>query len=531
MKRLKKAGSAVTSILLLLTCIIPFSAAASQKNERPLDLNPGVQPTLRATTGSSELNAAIALEPDFLRLSPGLREKLSADLAPMMVQAGETDFQFDDSNDAFLRLNQETDAAESAIKVIVQTHGEPSNELVYNAAKRSMHNSKGVQNKDGRILTSITLNSIDGFAAQLKPSEIRSLAARNDVRHISPDRATRSMSADVSLPQETGTESMRKQNSHLTGSGVTIAFLDTGIEANHPSLTNDRGKTRVKASINFVDSEPTTEDLNGHGTAVSGAAAGRLYNGTSGIATNADILNVRVLNSFGEGLVSDAIRGIDWCIAQRNRYNIRVINVSLGADSVGSFLDDPLCQAVEKAIGYGIIVVTSAGNHGVDDLGREVYGSITSPGNDPLAITVGAVNTHGTAQRSDDTVNNFSSRGPTLGYRINSEGKRQYDFVLKPEIVAPGNRLVSAKADDSMLGRWFPELSYGAADDQLQVSGTSIAAGVVSGAAALLVQANRNVTPGLVKAVLQYGAQPINGANVAQQGAGLLNVDSPRSDW
>ena len=121
-------------------------------------------------------------------------------------------------------------------------------------------------------------------------------------------------------------------------------------------------------------------------------------------------------------------------------------NLSLGASSVGSFLNDPLCQAVERAVGAGIVVVTAAGNNGRNAQGQEVYGSITSPGNDPLAITVGSANTYGTAYRSDDTVNNFSSRGPTLGYRMNALGQKQYDFVLKPDLVAPGNKIVTAKA-------------------------------------------------------------------------------------
>src|SRR5581483_789364 len=222
--------------------------------------------------------------------------------------------------------------------------------------------------------------------------------------------------------------------SAVTGKGITVAVVDSGINTQHTALAN-----KVVANVSFVTGDPSTADAFGHGTHVAGIIAGvatsvtPLYAG--GIAPGAKLANVRVLGADGSGLTSDVIAGMDWVIAHKSTYNIRVINLSLGHPVFESCSADPLCQEVQKAVGAGIVVVASAGNYGKNDAGQMVLGSIASPGNSPYAITVGAVNTWGTPGTSDDTVATFSSRGPTA-----------YDLAVKPDLAAPGVKIVSLEA-------------------------------------------------------------------------------------
>src|SRR6266513_5961867 len=160
-----------------------------------------------------------------------------------------------------------------------------------------------------------------------------------------------------------------------------------------------------------------------------------------GIAPNANIINLRVLDQNGAGTDSSVIAAIQTAISLKSTYNIRVINLSLGRQAYESYKVDPLCQAVEAAWNAGIVVVVAAGNQGRNDsAGTEGYGTIAVPGNDPYAITVGAMKTAGTPTRSDDTIASYSSKGPTT-----------YDYVVKPDIVAPGNQVISTLAPNASL--------------------------------------------------------------------------------
>src|SRR5207302_10987295 len=261
---------------------------------------------------------------------------------------------------------------------------------------------------------------------------------------------------------------------------------------------------------------------------------------TTGIAPNAKIYDVRVLDDNGYGTVSDAIEGIQWVIYHAKEYNIRVLNTSLAADSTESWQTDPLCIAARSATAAGITVVAAAGNFGQSTFGQEFYGTVGAPGIDPSVITVGAVNYHNTVARDDDTVANFSSRGPTRGVWFDANGMAHPDNLLKPGLVAPGNRIVSAAATTADSGtpiwNWLAATYYGNLvaplgiteiypETQMQMSGTSIAAPAVTGAVALMLQANPGLTPPLIKAILQYTAQPLPNYNLLQQGAGMLNMD------
>ena len=158
------------------------------------------------------------------------------------------------------------------------------------------------------------------------------------------------------------------------------------------------------------------------------------------------MINLHVLGADGSGKTSDVIDAIDWAVAHRDQFNIRVINLSLGHPVQESYLDDPLCQAAQRAIDAGIMVVAAAGNFGKMEDGRPIVGGIVSPGNTPSVLTVGAMNTKDTPQRSDDVMATYSSRGPTA-----------IDGDVKPDLVAPGNLVVSAAAPDSYLATTYPE--------------------------------------------------------------------------
>jgi len=298
--------------------------------------------------------------------------------------------------------------------------------------------------------------------------------------------------------------------SGLTGQGIGVAVIDSGV-ANMPEL---RG--RIIVSRDFTDDRGAGLDLNGHGTHVAGiiAAAGATrYTNATGVAPGANIISLKVLDAQGKGVMGDVIDAIDWAVANRVRYNIRVINLSLGGPVTQSYRDDPLCQAVERAYRAGVVVVASAGNHGKHpQTGQKIYGSITSPGNSPFAITVGALNTKGTPYRSDDEVASYSSKGPTL-----------VDGLTKPDLVAPGNKILSLAAPGSTLVREHPELVIGSGRDaRLQLSGTSMAAAVVAGAVADLVQAGVGGAESF-RRILQYTSNRLEVTPLAS-GSGVLNL-------
>ncbi|MDQ3805860.1 MAG: S8 family serine peptidase, partial [Acidobacteriota bacterium] len=248
-----------------------------------------------------------------------------------------------------------------------------------------------------------------------------------------------------------------------------------------------------------------------------------------GVAGDANIINVKVLDAEGRGTVSGLLRAIDWVIANRTGYFIRVVNLSLGMPAIDSYRDDPVCKAVRRMVDLGIVVVCAAGNDGKDASWRKVYGAIHSPGIEPSAITVGATNTFGTDTRADDAVTTYSSRGPTRGYRTDLLGVKHYDNLIKPDLVAPGNKVIWAAAADNLLLANNPHLNANVSPDKnrnmMTLNGTSMAAPLVAGAAALLLRHNPRLTPNLVKALLMYTAQPLSGFNTFEQGAGQLNVE------
>ena len=297
-----------------------------------------------------------------------------------------------------------------------------------------------------------------------------------------------------------------------TGRGVTVAILDSGV-ATDPDLVQPTN--RILASVNFAD-QRVTRDPGGHGTHVAGIVAG---NGTRsagefvGIAPDADIVDVRVLDSAGSGRISSVVRGIEWVVAHQATYHIRVINLSLGAPVTVSYRTDPLSAAVEIAWQRGLVVVAAAGNSGPR---RD---TVISPGTDPYVITVGATDDAGTVSRGDDTLAPFSAWGAAEGN-------------AKPDLVAPGRRIVSLRVPGSALDTLFPDRVVTAQNGAtyIRLTGTSMATPVVSGAVALLLEGRPDLTPDQVKALLTQTTQSYgqdSGVPLPDpiaDGSGLLDV-------
>ena len=228
---------------------------------------------------------------------------------------------------------------------------------------------------------------------------------------------------------------------------MTVALIDSGI---YPSSAFDG---RIKAFYDFTAGMTIAKapfDDYGHGTHVAGLIGG--LQGAAeieyaGVAPSVQFVGLKVLDSTGGGRTSDVIRAIEFAIANKRRFGIDIINLSLGHPIFEPAATDPLVQAVEKASKAGIIVVTSAGNHGVDEAGQIGFAGITSPGNAPSAITVGAADHRATVTREDDRIAAYSSNGPTW-----------YDGLVKPDVVAPGHFLGSEAAPNSSLFKTYPSL-------------------------------------------------------------------------
>lgn len=395
----------------------------------------------------------------------------------------------------------------SPVDVIVQFRAKPT------AAHYNFLAATG-----GKFRNKNALRHVNSIALRLSPKALAFLEAHPDIVYVSADRRVK-RAADVAAPAVLA--DIAAQQYGLDGSGVGVAVIDSGV-SDHPDLHSSAnpGQSRVVYSESFVAGDASTNDGYGHGTHVAGiiggngsASASGYSRQYTGIAPGANIINLRVLDANGGGSDSDVIAAIDRAIDLKAVYNIRIINLSLGRPVQESYALDPICQAVEAAWNAGITVVVAAGNNGRSNYSTtEGYGTINSPGNDPYVITVGAVSEHGTDLRSDDTIASFSSKGPSL-----------VDHVAKPDVVAPGNGIVSLLATGSTLDANFPQFEV--APNPVQscdsfnvcttttpqsqyfvLSGTSMATPVVSGAAALMLQLNPNLTPDQIKARLMQTA-------------------------
>lgn len=339
---------------------------------------------------------------------------------------------------------------------------------------------------------------INGWAANIPCNKLNNIARYQGIKYIAEDSLVK-----VQLNIATKEIMSREVNNQgYTGKGITIAFLDTGI---YPHADFTKPQNRIIAFHDVVNGKKHPYDDNGHGTHVAGDAAGNgnLSGGKyKGVAPNANIVSVKVLDSRGGGSSSDILTGMQWVLDNKEKYNIRIVSLSMGeTPSLPPFLD-PLVRGVDNLWRNGLIVTVAAGNSG------PTINSITSPGTSRNVITVGAVDDKRTADTNDDTIAEFSGRGS--------------GFLFKPDVVAPGVKIVSTASGNVPIGsddKILLNKSYRTA------SGTSMATPIVAGAAALLLEKNPNLTNNQVKYLLKSNTIGIDHYKYFSQGNGMINID------
>lgn len=371
---------------------------------------------------------------------------------------------------------------------------------------------QAVKAKGGATVRTLKLGR--GLVAKVPASSLDALAREPGVTRIAydapvrstaqPDRDDRALATVYPL----AVEAADLWSAGNRGQGIGVAILDSGVDQHvdygaveEGGRRSGRNRLVARVAAAVTSAGPPADDY-GHGTWVagivggsgvtkSGARSGR--NGKYvGVAPDANLIGVKVSNRDGVSRVSDVVAGIEWVVDNKDRYNIKVLNLSMSQTVPESYRTSLLNAAVELAWLKGIVVVVSAGNLGPDS-------ALFPPANDPYAIVVGATDDAGTPPTGDDRLAWFSSYG------------RTQDGFAKPDLVAPGRRIVSTlNSQRSTLARQFPDRITGG--DYIRLSGTSASAPMVSGVAALVLQARPGLQPGQVKWLLRRTAQALPGA-------------------
>jgi serine protease AprX len=350
-----------------------------------------------------------------------------------------------------------------------------------------------VRSHHGHVIN--RLPSINGLAIKLPARDARALRRSGHVLNLTLNTRVRSAGVDggslaTTYPKTVGADKLWAAG--ITGRGVGIAVIDSGINGDMPDFRNADGSSRVTANVIASPGATRPGDDLGHGTHVAGIIAGNSFNrgvgdpargAYVGIAPEANLIAVKTADDDGDSTVLDVITALQFVVDHKDDLDIRIVNLSVSSDTPASYREDPLDAAVEFAWHAGIVVVAAAGNRG-DAADAVQY----APGNDPYVISVGAADEGGTLDRSDDVTAAFSSRGVTQ------------DGAAKPELLAPGARIVAPLAMGSAFQALCPQCVVGA--DYLRIGGTSMSAPVVAGAAALLLQARPDLNPDEVKALL-----------------------------
>ena len=261
----------------------------------------------------------------------------------------------------------------------------------------------------------------------------------------------------------------------LSGAGVGVAVLDTGIYP-HEDFEN-----RIMAFKDFVRRRPGPYDDNGHGTHIAamiggnGASSGGRYRG---VAPGCGLIAVKVLDFRGNGFASDVLAGLRWIRENKEKYGIRVVNISVGSLSRKDMSENSvLVRGVDAAWDDGLVVVVAAGNHGPGRM------TITTPGISRKVITVGCSDDYKEVEVMGNRMVDYSGRGPTMA------------CISKPDLVAPGSGIISCC---NQPGQYMPK------------SGTSMSTPLVSGAVALLLErypqmTNRDVKLRLIERAVDMG--------------------------
>jgi len=383
---------------------------------------------------------------------------------------------------------------------------------------------QAVQNVDGHVVRSIRI--IDGVSATVPVDSLDALRRQPGVLEVTPDAPVHMQSVlngggnwnaagDIGSLYNTTlmTGAQSYWSAGYTGQGVDVAVIDSG--AVPVEGLSASGKLIMGPDLSFESQAPNLAhyDTFGHGTHMSGIIAGRdssavpgQYAGDPkdfmGMAPDARIIAIKVADAQGNTDVSQVLAAIDWVVQHHADpgLNIRVVNMSFGTDSYQSYLYDPLSYAAEAAWHAGVVVVGATGNRGWKT-------GVLDPADNPYVIAAGAADTNGTVSTADDTVASFSSGG---------------DGFRNPDLVAPGAHIVSLRDAGSYIDSNNPTARV--AGRFFRGSGTSQAAAVVSGAAALLLSQNPLLTPDQVKYLLTSTATPLPTTPSVYQGAGELNL-------
>src|SRR3954465_6363715 len=350
------------------------------------------------------------------------------------------------------------------------------------------------------------LGLINGFSITLPAKKIDDLE-RIPGLTITPDAAVHtsgSLSSNQLWPYESGVSTnWSGPTAPVAGPNApAIAVIDSGIQADRGDFSG-----RVLASVNLSTLPNNSPgDGRGHGTFVAGIAAGGA-DGYTGATPQANLVSVDVMDDSGVARTSDVITGCQWVLANKSKYNIKIANLSLHSATPSSFTTDPLDKAVEQLWFNGVTVVAAAGNYGLAD---RPSGVLYAPGNDPFVITVGAIDIGGTNSRNDDYNAPWSAWGRTP------------DGFMKPDISAPGRYMVGPVPANSTLVSQKP--ASVTAPGYMQLSGTSFAAPVISGAAAQIIANNPTYTPDQVKGLLMVSAKPVPDATLGSVGVGEIQM-------
>ncbi|MCF7756356.1 S8 family peptidase [Paenibacillus xylanexedens] len=329
--------------------------------------------------------------------------------------------------------------------------------------------------------------SINTDLVQIKASQLNQLLKNPAIKSVTAEQ-TYHLSLDVAS-KVVADSNVSIIDTHLDGSGVTIAIIDSGIYP-HDDLCTPQNRI-VAFYDTFAKKETAPSDDGGHGTHCAGCAAGngKSKNGKyKGLAYNANLVGVKVFNGPTTS-TSTIISGVQWCIDNMEKYGIKVMSLSLGGAAINSAQTDPLCEILRVAQSKGITVVAAAGNH------PPGLGKIDSPAIEPEIITVGSTNDFNSVDKNDDKISGFSNVGPTI------------DGVLKPDIVAPGTNIISLRSPNSEYDVTVPQNRID--DHYCSMSGTSMATPIVAGLAALLIQAKPEASPMEIKQAIVEGAKDI----------------------
>lgn len=360
------------------------------------------------------------------------------------------------------------------------------------------------------------LKIINAFSAEMTAGAAVEISRSADVRWVSLDAAVTSSACTACIDttnlanayiRTIRADQVWNKSPYLQGKAIGVAVVDSGVNPNG-DLYTVMGLNRQVADVRFnSDYNQSTFDGYGHGTHVAsiiggdGSESGGKY---IGVAPMVNIINVKVSNDDGSAMMKDIVAGLQWVLDHKDAYNIRVVNLSLNSSVAESYQTSPLDAAVEILWLNKIVVVVSAGNQG--------SGALYPPANDPFVITVGATDDKSTNNLSDDIMASFSAYGQTS------------DGFKKPDLVAPGTNIVARLVNQNMgLASAHPANKVG--DQYFRISGTSVAAPMVSGAVAILLQDEPTLTPDQVKYRLTSTANKSwPGYNSTKSGAGYLDV-------